>query len=300
MKSKIFIAFILNFIFAVFEFIGGLLTNSVAIMSDSVHDIGDALAIGVSYLLERKSQKRPDENCTYGYTRYSVLGSVFTTLILIFGSCFVVYNAIKRIVSPEEINYNGMLIFAIIGVAVNLVAAIATRGDGSLNQKAVNLHMIEDVAGWCVVLIGSIVIKIANHFQWSNLYIIDPIVSIGIAIYILFNAYANLKISIDVFLEKTPSGVSVADIKSNLCLIDGVLNVHHVHIWSLDGNNNCATMHIVVDANHLEVKKKIKDKLKEFGIQHSTLELESKWECCDNKNCDINTEVKCTCCAHNH
>ena len=141
-ERNILIAFILNFAFSIFEFVGGFFTGSVAIVSDAVHDIGDAASIGISYFLEKKSKKKPDEHYTYGYARYSVIGSVITTLILLVGSVLVVYNAILRIIDPTPINYNGMIIFAVIGAAVNFMAAFFTREGDSLNQKAVNLHML--------------------------------------------------------------------------------------------------------------------------------------------------------------
>ena len=147
-------AFILNVTFSVLEFIGGALTNSVAIISDSIHDMGDAISIGLSYFLEKKSKKKPDKKYTYGYIRYSILGGLITTVILIIGSSLVIYNSIIRIFNPVEINYNGMIIFAIFGVVINFMAAYLTREGDSINQKSVNLHMLEDVLGWIVVLIG--------------------------------------------------------------------------------------------------------------------------------------------------
>ena len=123
-EKNILIAFILNLSFSIIEFVGGAITGSVAIISDAVHDIGDAVSIGISYFLEKKSKKQPDEIYTYGYARYSVIGSVITTLILLFGSCAVIYNAVHRIVNPVKINYDGMIVFAIVGALVNFFAAI--------------------------------------------------------------------------------------------------------------------------------------------------------------------------------
>ena len=139
-----------------------MFTNSIAIISDAVHDLGDSLSIGISYFLEKKSKKKPDKNYTFGYTRYSVLGAIITNTILIIGSIIVIYNAIKRIINPVEINHNGMIIFAIVGALVNFIAAYMTKEGDSLNQKAVNLHMLEDVLGWIAVLIGAIIIKFTN------------------------------------------------------------------------------------------------------------------------------------------
>ncbi|MBR5246131.1 MAG: cation transporter, partial [Clostridia bacterium] len=172
-EKNILIAFILNLSFSIFEIIGGFFTGSVAIVSDAIHDMGDAASIGISYFLEKKSKKQPDETYTYGYARFSVIGSVITTLILLFGSVMVIYNAVMRIFNPVEINYNGMIIFAVVGAVVNFIAAYFTKDGDSLNQKAVNLHMLEDVLGWIVVLIGAIIMR------FTDISIIDPIMSIA-------------------------------------------------------------------------------------------------------------------------
>ena len=290
MKEKnILIAFLLNMFFSIFEFIGGIFTNSTAIMSDAIHDIGDALSIGVAYWLERKSKKKPNEDYTYGYARYSVVGGAFTTLVLIVGSCVAVYNAIIRFINPVAINYNGMIVFAIVGVIINLIAALATRNGDSLNQKAVNLHMLEDVAGWIAVLIGALVMRC------TNLSIIDPILSVAIAVWILVHAGKTFFDAVSLLAEK--STISTETVLSAVQSIDGVINVHHLHIWRLDDTNNCATMHVIVSGNHAEIKKKIRAQLQDVGIRHSTLELESKWECCSNKRCQIaiDTHVGCAC-----
>ena len=174
-ERNILIAFILNLAFSIFEFVGGIITGSVAIMSDAVHDIGDAASIGVSYLLEKKGEK------------YSLIGAFITTLTLLIGSSITIYNAIRRLFAPTEIHYEGMIVFAIVGVCVNLCAAFVTREGDSLNQKAVNLHMLEDVLGWIVVLIGAIVMR------FTDFTLLDPIMSIGVSAFILINAIRNLK-----------------------------------------------------------------------------------------------------------
>ncbi len=280
-ERNILIAFILNFAFSIFEFIGGFFTGSVAIVSDAVHDIGDAASIGASYFLEKKSKKQPDEHFTYGYTRYSVIGSVLTTLILLVGSVLVIYNAIVRIINPTPINYDGMILFAIIGAAVNFLAAFFTRKGDSLNQKAVNLHMLEDVLGWLVVLAGAVVMR------FTDIAIIDPLMSIGVAIFIFVNAIRNLKEALDLFLEKTPHGIDVHEICEHLCHIEGVQDVHHVHVWSMDGHNNYATLHVVADGDAHHIKEAIRKELAEHGIAHATLELEEPGEHCHEQNCTV-------------
>lgn len=283
-EKNILIAFILNLAFSIFEFIGGAITGSVAVISDAIHDVGDAMSIGMSYFLERKSKKKPDKTYTYGYARYSVMGSVITTIILLIGSLTVIYNAIIRILNPVTINYNGMIVFAIIGVIVNFTAAWFTKDGHSLNQKAVNLHMLEDVLGWAVVLLGAIIMK------FTDIVILDPIMSIFVAIFILINAVKNLKEVLDLFLEKIPHGIDIDEIEEHISEIEGVLNVHHIHIRSLNGNNNYATMHIVTDADGSTIKKKVREELKEHGIEHATLELETSLEHCDETECLMNFE----------
>jgi len=284
-EHNILIAFILNLTFSIFEFVGGIFTGSVAIVSDAVHDIGDATSIGISYFLERKSRKQPDEKYTYGYTRYSVIGGFITTLILLLGSIMMIYNAVLRIITPIEINYNGMLVFAIVGVCVNFCAAFFTRGGDFINQKAVNLHMLEDVFGWVVVLMGAIVM----HF--TNFALIDPIMSIGVSFFILINAIKNLREVAELFLEKTPHNINVAEIKKYIEGIDSIIDVHHIHIWSMDGQNNSATMHIVTDDNHHKIKEVIREELREHNICHVTIEMESSTEYCNERQCKIESKA---------
>ncbi len=291
-EKNILIAFLLNLFFSVFEFIGGIFTGSVAIISDAVHDMGDAASIGISYFLEKKSRKKPDDIYTYGYLRYSVIGSVITTLILLFGSVAVIYNAVLRILEPTAIDYDKMIIFAVIGVVVNFCAAYFTREGDSLNQKAVNLHLLEDVLGWAVVLVGAIVM------YFTDFRLIDPIMSIGVAVFILINATKNLKQALDVFLEKTPHGISVAQIKEHIIELDGVIDVHHIHVWSIDGQTNFATMHVVTNADSHSLKENIRQELSEHGISHATLEFEAENEHCHHECCDI--EFKAPSGHHHH
>ena len=290
-EKNILFAFILNLTFSIFEFLGGIFTGSVAILSDAVHDIGDALSIGIAFFLERKAKKQPDPTHTYGYARYSVLGSAITTLILIIGSTLVIYNAVNKIINPTEIHYERMIIFAVFGVCVNLIAALLTREGVSLNQKAVNLHMLEDVLGWLVVLIGAIVMR------FTDFYILDPLMSIAVAAFILITAVKNLREIIDIFLEKTPRGICLSEVKKRLEKIEGVLNAHHLHVWSMDGYNHYATVHIVTNANPHEIKHHVRDELKEHGIIHATVELETESEHCHEKDCHVELTHICT---HHH
>ena len=289
-EKNILLAFVLNLSFSIFEFFGGIFTGSVAIISDAIHDIGDAASIGIAFFLEKKSKKKPDKKYTYGYVGYSVIGGLITTSILLLGSIAVIYNAIERIITPTKINYNGMIVFAIIGVCINFSAAILTHKGNSLNQKAVNLHMLEDVLGWIVVLIGAIIMR------FTDLYIIDPLMSIGVAIFILVNSIRNLNEVLGLLLEKTPKNIDIDSLTEHICKVEGVLDIHHVHVWSIDGHNNYATMHIVANSNSHEIKSKVRQELKEHGIAHATLELEDEYEDCNEKYCNIKFDVS----EHHH
>ncbi|MBE5733852.1 MAG: cation transporter [Clostridiales bacterium] len=288
-KRKIFIAFILNLLFSIFEFVGGIITGSVAIASDAVHDFGDATSIGVSYVLEKLSDKKPNEKYTYGYARFSILGALITTLILLVSSCIVIYNALLRLINLEPIDYNGMIIFAVIGLTVNIVATYFTHGGKSINQKAVNLHMLEDVLGWLVVLIGAIVIR------FTNCFLIDPILSILLSLFVIVNSIKNLIQILEIFLIRTPKNVDVNELIKHVKSVDGVLDVHHLHVWSIDGQINCATLHVVANEYNAQIKERVKEEFNEHGILHVVVEIETNKEKCEHKTCEIKSHE-----SHHH
>jgi len=290
-EKNILIAFLLNLAFSVFEFVGGLLTGSVAIVSDGVHDLGDAISIGVSYFFEKKSKKPADAVYTYGYGRYAVVGSVITTSVLLIGSVLVIYNALRKMVTPTPVHYDGMIFFALVGIAVNLVAAFCTRRGESLNQKAVNLHMLEDVLGWLVVLVGAVVMK------FTDFLLLDPLMSLGVALFILLHAFSHLREAWNLFLEKTPEGVDIEGLRKDLMQIEGVLSVHHLHLWSIDGKTGYATLHVIPQGNTHEVKEDLREVFLKHGFGHVTLELEEEGENCEEKNC---RPAPVSLCTHAH
>ncbi len=283
--GKILIAFLLNLAFSVFEFVGGAITGSIAIISDAIHDMGDAFSIGVSFALEKLSHKKADKKYTYGYYRYSLLGSALQSAILLCGALVVAYNAVMRFISPRPIDYNGMILIAVIGFFINFVAAWFTSGEGSLNQKAINLHMLEDVLGWAIVLIGAVVMR------FTDWWFLDPALSLALAVFIGFHALKNLKAVEDVFLEKTPEGIDPEEITHHLEELPGVESIHHLHIWSMDGYRHSATLHAVVTGECGPAKRAIKEELHEHGITHSTVELESPGEHCEDTCCQSATHT---------
>jgi len=286
-EGRILLAFLLNLVFSIFEFVGGLVTGSVAIISDAIHDIGDAVGIGASYWLEKKSKGKPDRAYTYGYARFSAAGSVLTTLLMLIGSVVVIYHGVERIIHPEPVHYDGMIVFAVIGVFANCSAVFLTREKKSLNEKAINLHMLEDALGWIAVLIGAVVMR------FTDWVLLDPIMSIGIAVFITGSAVKNLHEVMCLFLEKAPYNIDTTHLLEHLSHVEGVLDVHHMHIWSLDGSNHCATMHIVTNAEPQTIKEAVRAELEEHGICHATLELEQEGELCCAKECHME-------CSHHH
>ena len=291
-EKNIFVAFILNLLFSVIELIGGIFTGSIAIISDAVHDFGDATSIGTSFFFEKKSKRQPNERYNYGYARFSVLGGVITTVILLVGSALVIYNAIGRFLNPVPIQYDGMLVLAVVGLVVNLIATHFTHGGGSINQKAVNLHMLEDALGWVVILIGAIVIR------FTEFYLLDPMLSILVAVFVLVGALKNLKEILDIFLVKTPKGVDVNELKAHILGIEGVEDVHHIHVWTLDGESVYATLHVESRAYDPTIKTAVKEELKEHGVSHVTVEMELSGEGCQEKTCVVEASSKG--CPHHH
>ncbi len=266
--KNMFIAFILNLAFALFELIGGIITGSVAIASDAIHDLADSISIGISILLERKSRRNADSSYTFGYGRLSVLGGLFTTFILLLGSIMVIYRAVMRIIFPATIDYRGMILFAIIGVVVNLGATLLTKNAHSANQRAVNLHLLEDVLGWVVLLIGAIIMR------YTNFALLDPILSIAVALFITITAMANLKKILIPLLEKVPPEVSIDALINDLTNETQIRKIHDIHVWSLDGENHIATAIIATNCDSEHAICAAKKIFQKHGIHYVTIEIE--------------------------
>ena len=298
--KNIFLAFMLNLIFSIIEFVGGIVTNSISIISDSLHDLGDAISIAVSWLLEKKAEKKPDSKYTFGYARYSVLGALITSTVLLLGSVIMIYNAIFRIINPEMVNYDGMIILGILGLVINSLGAFVTSHSNKLNEKAVSLHMLEDVLGWVAVLIASGVMKA------FNLPIIDPILSICITIYILWHVIRNYKSIFEIFLQKAPSTAKFEEFKEELLKENNLIkDIHHTHIWSLDGVNTYISLHVVLPKevtvdDIINIKKKIKHEAKHHLIYHTIIEIEFENEICDDKECNVERNSDMSDIHHHH
>lgn len=277
--SNIRMAFFLNLGFTIVEIIGGLWTNSLAITSDALHDLGDSLSLGLSWVLEKYSRKKKDEKYSYGYRRYSLLAALINSLILILGSVYILSEVILRIFNPAQPNAKGMLFFAVGGMVINGIAVLRVRRGRSLNERIITLHLLEDVLGWIAVLVISIVMI------FKDIPILDPVLSILVTIYILYNVAVNLKKTFSIFLQAVPAGISIKDIEDKLLKIEKVINVHHTHIWSIDSLNNVLTTHIVVKDNTtkdeiIDIKRRVKEITRSLNLKHSTIEVECESEFC--------------------
>lgn len=272
-SGNIKIAFFLNLGFALIEVVGGLLTNSLAVLSDAVHDFGDTLSIGLAWFLQYYSQKPGNTSFTYGYRRFSLLGALITGLILTGGSVYILIQAWQGIFEPHDVHAPGMFLLAVLGVAVNGYAAWRLGKGLSRNEKMLKWHLMEDVLGWVAILVASVVL-----IFW-DIPFLDPLLAIAITIYILFNVLKNLKETFTLFLQGTPVGVEIKEIENRISSIAEVLSVHHLHVWSLDGEHHVLTAHIVVEEDtDIESTNRIREKVRELvqgkEITHVTLEVE--------------------------
>lgn len=257
------------------------MTNSVAIMSDALHDFGDALAVGIAIGLEKISAKKSDGQFSYGYRRFSTLGALMTGLILMIGSGFILVESVPRLLNPQQPQADGMILLAILGLAVNGYAAFRVSKGESLNEKMLMWHMLEDVMGWAMVLVGAIVMKFYHLPQ------LDAAMAIALALWIMYNVFRNLRQALQVFLMATPNQVEVSVLEAAILKLSKVEGVHHGHLWSLDGQNHIYTGHVVLAstatmADMELVKAQVKTLVREFGVIEATLETElAGSECVD-------------------
>ena len=273
------VAFFLNVGFTIIELIGGILTNSVAIISDAVHDLGDSLSLGLAWYFQNLSRKKGDANYSFGYQRFSILGAIINSMVLIIGGILVLEEAIPRLWEPQQPHAMGMIYLAILGILVNGAAVLRLKKGHSINERVVSLHLLEDVFGWCAVLIGAIVM------QFVDFPILDPLLSILITVWVLRNVYVNLKSSFKILLQAVPADKDISEIKSRIKHLPEVEQVHDIHLWSLDGETDIFTVHLKVYnieklSEAAKVKSAIRNLLAENKVAHCTIEVETSEEDC--------------------
>ncbi len=278
-QKNIGIAFFLNAAFVVIEIIGGLLTNSIAILSDAVHDLGDSLTLGLSWILEKRSRRPGNSLYTYGYKRLSLVGALMNAVVLLVGSGFIIANAIPRLFSPEPIDPKGMIILAVLGITINGVAVLRLKKGTKIAEKVVSLHLLEDVLGWFAVLIVSIILLFAD------IPILDPILSLLITAFVLKNVVQNFGQIIKIFLQAVPDGYDLSKIEDDIIKNHpSVFDIHGTKLWTLVGDSNIMTFHMCVknepDLNEIiNLKRSVKNTLGKMGIEDVTIEIENLDNC---------------------
>ena len=277
--ARIKAAFFLNLAFTVLEVFGGIWTNSLAILSDALHDLGDSISLGMSWYLENYAERGDDKRYSYGYRRYSMLSALVNTIVLIVGSLFIIWQAVPRLIEPEPTDAQGMALFSILGILANGLAVLRLRGGKTLNARVAAWHLIEDVLGWVAVLVVSIVLL------FTDFYFLDPLLSILITLYILFNVIKNLRRTLALFLQAVPDEVDLEQVESRLLSIDNVRSSHHTHVWSLDGERHVLTTHLVVEQGTTReqvecIKAEIKHLSHELDFYHTTVEIDFEEEGC--------------------
>jgi cobalt-zinc-cadmium efflux system protein len=278
-EKNIRLAFFLNLAFTIAEFAGGLYTNSLAITADALHDLGDSFSLGLAWFFERISGRKPTAIYSYGYRRFSLAAALINGVVLLVGSSLIIWSALDRLAAPVMPNAPGMLVFAVVGVLVNGIAALRVKTGKSLNEQMVAWHLIEDVLGWIAVLFVSFVL------MFRNVPVLDPILSILITFIVLGNVLRNLRKTMVIFLQGVPPTVSLRNVEAALRKVPGVAGLHDLHLWSLDGEHHILTGHIVVPGGCpleelVAVKCRVKEKALELGISHATIEIEHQGESC--------------------
>lgn len=278
-------AFFLNLSFTIIEIIGGIATNSVAILSDAVHDLGDSMSLGLSWYFQKLSKKPRSNIFTYGYKRFSLLAAIINSLILLVGSIIILIHAVPRLFNPQQPDAKGMIILAVIGVIINGLAVLRLRKGSSLNERVVSLHLMEDVLGCIAVLLG------AGIMYFVDVPVIDPILSIAITLYIFFNVFRNIRESLRIILQGSPVKIDLDEVKSALLSIDNVEGVHDLHIWSVDGEFNVLTIHVILNDDFSltrlnKIKTEIRHSMRMLGLQHCTIEFELYSEDCGMDDCN--------------
>lgn len=278
--ERVGIAFFINLAFAVIELVGGFLTNSMAIMSDALHDFGDSVALGFAWWLERKSNQPSDIKFSYGYRRLSIFSAFLTGVLLVTGSSFILFNSVQRLLTPQNVEAKGMFLLAILGVIINAAAFFRLSKGISLNEKMLSWHFIEDLMGWVVVLFGS-VLMMYFEIPW-----LDPLLAIMLSCWVIWNVLKHLKATINIFLQLTPEHLQNDTIQKFIMLDSIVHEVHHTHVWSLDGERHIMTSHLVLKSgtswNEISnLKQRLKSSLRDkFQILEVNLEIELEGQSC--------------------
>lgn len=272
MKTKyaVWLAFLLNLSFAIVEFIAGGIFGSSAVLADSVHDFGDAIAIGISAFLESISNRKEDSHYTLGYKRFSLLGAMVTAVILMTGSGMVILENVSKLFHPQPVNDEGLLWLGMFAISVNVLASLVIRKGQTKNESILSLHFLEDTLGWLAVILMAIVLR------FTDWYILDPLLSLAISFFILSKAIPRFWSTLKIFLDAVPEGVDIKQVKNDLEQLDNVASINQLNLWTMDGLEKNAIVHVCLKRmEQMEVcKEAIRASLKERGFQNVTIEVD--------------------------
>jgi cobalt-zinc-cadmium efflux system protein len=274
-QKNILLAFFLNFGFSIVEFVGGYLTNSVAIYSDALHDLGDSVALLFAYFAEKMSQRKPDKKFTFGYRRFSVLAALVNGLILLVGSTFIISEAIQRFQSPEPIHAEGVILLALLGLAVNGFAAFRMSKNSGLNSRMLMFHLLEDILGWCAVLVVSTILLFK---PW---YILDSILSVIIALIIINGVVKNIFEVSKILMQAFPEKFNRESVLQDLLKFEHVLDIHFIQGWSVDESNYSLSLHVKVPSDMQmrdvdTLRSKMEAYLRDQHVIYSTIQFEGE------------------------
>ena len=273
MKAKyaVWVAFFLNLTYAIVEFIAGGIFGSSAVLADSVHDLGDAIAIGISAFLETISNREEDNQYTLGYKRFSLLGALVTAIILMTGSVLVILENVTKILNPQPVNDEGILWLGIIAITINVLASLVVGKGKTKNESILSLHFLEDTLGWLAVILMAIVLR------FTNWYILDPLLSLVISFFILSKALPRFWSTLKIFLDAVPEGLDIEQVKNGLERLDNVASLNQLNLWTMDGLEKNAIVHLCLEdwEQMTETKNQVRQLLEERGVQNITIEVDT-------------------------
>ena len=273
MKAKyvVWLAFFLNLTYAIVEFIAGGVFGSSAVLADSVHDLGDAIAIGISAFLETISNREEDNQYTLGYKRFSLLGALLTAIILMTGSVLVILENVTKILNPQPVNDEGIFWLGIIAITINVLASLVVGKGKTKNESILSLHFLEDTLGWVAVILMAIILR------FTDWYILDPLLSLVISFFILSKALPRFWSTVKIFLDAVPEGINIKQVKSGLERLDNVASLNQLNLWTMDGLEKNAIVHLCLEdwEQMTETKNQVRQLLEERGVQNITIEVDT-------------------------
>ncbi len=273
--SRLIITMLLNFLITVVEIIGGILSGSLSLISDALHNFSDGIAVIISYFALKLKEKPKSYKHTFGFKRAEILAALINSSALLVISFYLFYESGVRLLNPTEVQGGLMTLVASIGLAANIAGTLLLKkgADSSINIKAAYLHLLSDAVSSVAVILGGLAI------YYLSIYWLDPVLTILIAAYVLKESFHILTDALHVLMEGTPEGISLEDIRKKVESFEHVVNIHHVHVWSVGENDIHLEAHINIDNMMTDKSDELREKIEkalhdEFDIHHATIQFE--------------------------